>query len=344
VYAAQSQDRLTPTVELKKENGVLRITLKPPLILQGDVRVTLKNKPNVMLLKDKMFHFWFNTFFVKDHQMETGTNQTTSTTINEFDHSSSLTKAAGLALNQLNENKFNSLSTNLNPNLLCPGSRYNTHSLPIFTSNCLTFVFLSFGRASSLNSVCTDASTSSEHTQWLTLTLNKNELDGASKDKDHRIFVSDFKVWPNICVVIDSSFLKILVLGLFQVTLYLTRPSAGEQTNGVGSLPVNMDSAGLSYSSHGSSSEVVPSIRTSKLKLKSVKSAPFFPSSPSSANSLKRPMDALTIHKLLSSKPSSPRSTSNTRNPEIRFTGPVCWRPSDPPSRPQVIILPLSSK
>lgn len=298
VYAAQSQDRLTPTVELKKENGVLRITLKPPLILQGDVRVTLKNKPNVMLLKDKMFHFWFNTFFVKDHQMETGTNQTTSTTINEFDHSSSLTKAAGLALNQLNENKFNSLSTNLNPNLLCPGSR-----------------------ASSLNSVCTDASTSSEHTQWLTLTLNKNELDGASKDKDHRIFVSDFKV-----------------------TLYLTRPSAGEQTNGVGSLPVNMDSAGLSYSSHGSSSEVVPSIRTSKLKLKSVKSAPFFPSSPSSANSLKRPMDALTIHKLLSSKPSSPRSTSNTRNPEIRFTGPVCWRPSDPPSRPQDVLTEDSDK
>lgn len=123
VFAAQSQVQVTPTFELTKENGVLRMTLNPPLILEGDIRVTLKNKPNVMLLKEKMFHFWFNTYFVKDHRIETRTKQTTPTTINEFENSSSLTKAAGLAFNRLSENKFNCLTTNLNPNLLCPGSR-----------------------------------------------------------------------------------------------------------------------------------------------------------------------------------------------------------------------------
>lgn len=297
VYAAQSQVQVTPTFELTKENGVLRMTLTPPLTLQGDVRVTLKNKPNVMLLKEKMFHFWFNTHFVKDRRVETRTKQTT--TINELNNSSSLTKTAGLAFNRLSENNFNCSTTNLNPNLLCPGSR-----------------------ASSLNSICTDASASSEHVHWLTITLNKDQLDKARKGKNHRVFDSDFKV-----------------------TLYMTRSPAGEQTNGVGSLPVNMDSAGLSYGSGGGSGgSIVPSNRMSKLKLKSVQSAPFFPSSPSSANGLKRPKDGLSFHKLLGSKPSSPRSTNKARNPEILCTAPICWRPSDSPSRSQGVLLDGLSK
>jgi len=66
VFEAESQVQLTPTVELSKVGRVLRLTLNPPLILKGDVRITLKNKPNVMMIKEKMFHFWFNTFFVRD--------------------------------------------------------------------------------------------------------------------------------------------------------------------------------------------------------------------------------------------------------------------------------------
>ena len=66
VFEAESQVEFTPTVELSRVGRVLCMTLNPPLILKGDVRITLKNKPNVMMLKEKMLHFWFNTFFVRD--------------------------------------------------------------------------------------------------------------------------------------------------------------------------------------------------------------------------------------------------------------------------------------
>lgn len=66
IFEAESQVQFTPTVELSKVGRVLRLTLNPPLILKGDVRMTFKNKPNVMMMKEKMFHFWFNTFFVRD--------------------------------------------------------------------------------------------------------------------------------------------------------------------------------------------------------------------------------------------------------------------------------------
>jgi len=201
VFAAKSQ--VTPTIEVTKENGVLRMTLNPPLILQGDIRMTLKNKPNVMLIKEKMFHFWFNTLFVKEHRVlpsfspKVNKNKKTDA----FDESlSSLTKTAGLAFraDHLLERSDRSLScttANRSPNLFSPNSR-----------------------ASSLNSVSTDGSMASDQVDWLTLTLTKQELDRANKDNHHRIFDSDFKV-----------------------TLYLTRPSADEHSGGLAVVPSKLN-------------------------------------------------------------------------------------------------------
>lgn len=63
---SRAETPICPSVDLTKANGVLRLTLNKPLMISGDVRLTMKNKPNAMMLKEKMFHFWFNTFFVNE--------------------------------------------------------------------------------------------------------------------------------------------------------------------------------------------------------------------------------------------------------------------------------------
>ena len=97
--------QFTPTVELVKAGRTLRITLNPPLIVKGDVRMTFKNKPNVMMLKEKMFHFWFNTFFVRDQvrlpppsPLPLKNIEKKNEPVEVLDSTSSLTKADGLAL------------------------------------------------------------------------------------------------------------------------------------------------------------------------------------------------------------------------------------------------------
>jgi len=273
VFAAKSQ--VTPTIEVTKENGVLRMTLNPPLILQGDIRMTLKNKPNVMLIKEKMFHFWFNTLFVKEHRVlpsfspKVNKNKKTDA----FDESlSSLTKTAGLAFraDHLLERSDRSLScttANRSPNLFSPNSR-----------------------ASSLNSVSTDGSMASDQVDWLTLTLTKQELDRANKDNHHRIFDSDFKV-----------------------TLYLTRPSADEHSGGLAVVPSKLNCL------------------TSSTTSASSPSSPCFTTNGPSNGSKRRQKAAepVAIHTVLTS---SSKDSGSPRN--LRFLGPVCWRPvsSDPPS------------
>lgn len=53
--------------EVRKESQSLKITLDPcrPCIISGDVKLDFFNKPK-MKRKEKLFHFWFNTFFVRD--------------------------------------------------------------------------------------------------------------------------------------------------------------------------------------------------------------------------------------------------------------------------------------
>ena len=143
IFEAESQVQISPTVELTKANGVLRMTLNPPMTLKGDVRLTLKNKPNVMMLKEKMFHFWFNTFFVKEkvrlppctpshtsHKSPEAAPQST----NGSDGTHSLTKAAGLALGRLSvgpgrlaADRNDRANLGANP-ILQPGSRCESFS------------------------------------------------------------------------------------------------------------------------------------------------------------------------------------------------------------------------
>ncbi|XP_026488007.2 phosphatidylinositol 3,4,5-trisphosphate 3-phosphatase and dual-specificity protein phosphatase PTEN isoform X1 [Vanessa tameamea] len=50
--------------ELRRHDSAARVSLAACTPLQGDVRVDVYYKPKMMMRKERLFHFWFNTFFV----------------------------------------------------------------------------------------------------------------------------------------------------------------------------------------------------------------------------------------------------------------------------------------
>ncbi|XP_026322787.1 phosphatidylinositol 3,4,5-trisphosphate 3-phosphatase and dual-specificity protein phosphatase PTEN isoform X2 [Hyposmocoma kahamanoa] len=50
--------------EVKRHESTARLALDQCVLLAGDVRVDVFAKPKMMMRKEKLFHFWFNTFFV----------------------------------------------------------------------------------------------------------------------------------------------------------------------------------------------------------------------------------------------------------------------------------------
>ncbi|PNF21051.1 Phosphatidylinositol 3,4,5-trisphosphate 3-phosphatase and dual-specificity protein phosphatase PTEN [Cryptotermes secundus] len=55
----------SPVYEVKKGSPSFHISLDQCIPLQGDIKVEFFNKPK-MKRKEKLFHFWFNTFFVRE--------------------------------------------------------------------------------------------------------------------------------------------------------------------------------------------------------------------------------------------------------------------------------------
>ncbi|XP_057325366.1 phosphatidylinositol 3,4,5-trisphosphate 3-phosphatase and dual-specificity protein phosphatase PTEN isoform X2 [Microplitis mediator] len=55
------------TIEVKKGTPSIRIPLNHTVSITGDIRVDFFNKKPKMKRKEKLFHFWFNTFFVCDN-------------------------------------------------------------------------------------------------------------------------------------------------------------------------------------------------------------------------------------------------------------------------------------
>ncbi|XP_054267486.1 phosphatidylinositol 3,4,5-trisphosphate 3-phosphatase and dual-specificity protein phosphatase PTEN-like isoform X3 [Macrosteles quadrilineatus] len=59
----------TPLQEVKRGASSIVINLSEAIVVQGDVKLEFFYKPKMMMRKEKMFHFWFNTFFVRDHSL-----------------------------------------------------------------------------------------------------------------------------------------------------------------------------------------------------------------------------------------------------------------------------------
>lgn len=50
--------------DARKGSEYIRILLDRCTPIVGDIKVEVFNKPKIAISKEKLFHFWFNTFFV----------------------------------------------------------------------------------------------------------------------------------------------------------------------------------------------------------------------------------------------------------------------------------------
>ncbi|GAB6028492.1 hypothetical protein CHUAL_002645 [Chamberlinius hualienensis] len=150
----------SPVYEVKKgcRTSVISMPISHPFPICGDIKVEFFSKPK-MMKKEKMFQIWFNTYFVKDAVPPDQVENKDKT--NGF--------SDGVC--QYHGNLYDrSMSTPENCNR--PGN--------------LTCYKDRLGSSQSLES--------SDEEKWYVLTLEKDELDKAHKDKQHKFFSSDFKV------------------------------------------------------------------------------------------------------------------------------------------------------
>lgn len=152
----QSNNKLytSPVYEVKKESHVLKISLDQCIPLNGDIKLEFFNKPK-MMRKEKLFHFWFNTFFVRDEV-----------------HDSPENGSGGGGADNLRALSFDDQAR---------GVHYQLTRRP---------------RSASQPNINVEMKS-------LLLSLGKNELDDAHKDKQNKVYSVDFRV-SAVCFNITS--------------------------------------------------------------------------------------------------------------------------------------------
>ncbi|XP_014207037.1 phosphatidylinositol 3,4,5-trisphosphate 3-phosphatase and dual-specificity protein phosphatase PTEN isoform X2 [Copidosoma floridanum] len=66
IFEAKKKIFSSDTYEVRKGTSTLSIPLRQSVSIKGDIRVDFYTTPKVKR-KEKIFHFWFNTFFVSEH-------------------------------------------------------------------------------------------------------------------------------------------------------------------------------------------------------------------------------------------------------------------------------------
>ncbi|KAL0275174.1 UNVERIFIED_CONTAM: hypothetical protein PYX00_003117 [Menopon gallinae] len=152
----------SPVHDVKKGTTQMTLPIDRYIALTGDVKVEFFNKPK-MKRKEKMFHFWFNIFFVREEVKDNDTcingNEEVNINISSHTHPERATRA----MSYDEQNKMPQIKTN------------RTNSLTTYTTTNIT-------------------PSNEKEEKRVVLRLSKSELDDAHKDKQNKLYPPDFQV------------------------------------------------------------------------------------------------------------------------------------------------------
>ncbi|KAG7271103.1 hypothetical protein CRUP_005656 [Coryphaenoides rupestris] len=193
VYQLKVKIHTSNPAHTRREDKHMMFEFPQPLPVCGDIKVEFFHKQNKMMKKDKMFHFWVNTFFIPgpeepEEKVENGT------AVNDLDGMVPQQAGLGLGQVQLEVPVPAAHGLGLPPGLGLPqgplpppppplqGPPLQVQGPPLQVQGPL-------GAQQPQSAERRD-----NERDYLILALTKNDLDKANKDKANRYFSPNFKV------------------------------------------------------------------------------------------------------------------------------------------------------